>query len=200
MTTGPLAALRHLFDTLEHETTRISDAHGLRCPTGCGACCLSPEVEATELEMLPMARHLFAIGEGEVWLERLAATPSGSPCVLYRPDPHDRKLGRCGYYAHRPTLCRLFAFAARRNRDGGLELAACRVHKETAPEAVALTQEWIAAGGEVPVYSDTAMELYAVDPHKGTARFPINEALQRALATTGLALRLEGQAAETVEL
>lgn len=177
--------LKDLFARIDAQTEAFARASGLACPPGCGACCLSPEVEATELEMDVMAGHLAAAGLAGVVLERIAEAGREAPCVLYQPQPGHPERGRCGHYAQRPTLCRLFAFAAVRGKSGKARLAACRVHRETQPGRSASAARAVEDGSiAVPLYAHAASELLDIDPERGAARLPINEALARSLQRT----------------
>lgn len=181
-----LERLRELFEAIDRETAAFAGLSGLACPAGCGACCLSPEVETTELEMRVMADHLWNCGAAEAVLERLEAADAPGSCVLYQPETGNARRGRCGHYAQRPTLCRLFAFAAVRDKAGGNRLAACRVHREADPAGVARAEEAVAAGRwTAPLFSRVAEALWDIDPELGSVRRPINEALRRALHREG---------------
>ena len=178
-TVTPLEAL---FARIETETQTFAQASGLACPSGCGACCLSPRVEATELEMDVMAKHLIATGEAEIVLEKIQSAGPSAACVLYRPQPGNPAQGRCGHYAQRPTICRLFAFAAVKNKYGKAQLAACHVHLHTQPEVTARTKRAVEAGELVaPLFETAANALLSIDPERGTIRLPINLALERSL-------------------
>jgi Fe-S-cluster containining protein len=184
---------------IDEGTARLQHASGLACPPGCGRCCLSPDVEASEVELRPLARELWERGEAERWLAVLAERAGDARCVLYEPDPADPARGRCAHYALRPSVCRLFGFASRRDKRGRLELAACKVHRETDPAAVARASESIATGLAVPELSSATATLGALDA-RGTARLlPINEAFRRALLAAGLERLLAAQQAIPVE-
>lgn len=53
-------------------------ASGLSCRSGCGECCTQPTIEATVLEMLPLALHLFDQGKAEQTLTQLEELPEVS--------------------------------------------------------------------------------------------------------------------------
>lgn len=157
-------------------------ASGLGCPPGCGACCLSPEVEATELEMELMAAHLLDRGEAEAVLAWIEAAGESSPCVLYQAEAGDPRRGRCGHYAQRPVLCRLFAFAAVEDKAGRPQLAVCRVHREAQPEAASAASRAVQEGAlPAPRFAEAARELLDIDPERGAVRMPIDQALRGAL-------------------
>lgn len=183
-------------ERLDASTRALREASGLACARGCGACCLSPEVETTVLELLPLALELLRRGELEAWSARLEATTPGAACVLYEPDPSDPRRGRCSAYAHRPSLCRLFGFAGRREKDGRARFMTCSLLRTDDPAAVARADALVRAGFPVALYGDVARELSALSPDLGTRLEPINRALADALARVGLAARYAAAAPE----
>jgi Fe-S-cluster containining protein len=179
-----------LLERIDERTADFARASGLACPAGCGACCLSPHVETTAGELVPLALELFRRGAAEELLRQLARAGDAGPCVLYAPDPTDAARGRCTVYAWRPAVCRLFAFSARRDRAGRAELIACGVQRAAAPELVRRAEEAVAAGLATPLLPELAREvaLAGLDAEL----LPIGRALRRALERVGLALALAG--------
>lgn len=98
-------------------------------------------------------------------------------CSEERPAP----LGCCDYYACRPLLCRLFGFAARKDKYGRAEFSPCRVLKDTSPSAVRRALIGVASGLDVPVYQEYHMRVATVDPSLGFRRLPMNTAIKEAL-------------------
>lgn len=179
-----------LYDRIDTETAAFQAATGLHCPPGCGKCCENPEVEATVLEMMPLALELWRTGEAAAYLERLSTLNGSESCLFYRPDPFVPGNGRCTVYSWRPTLCRLFAFATVKNKQGNPELAVCIRQKQTIPEEVEGAKEAIAQGMSAPNFGEVATEVANLDPSLGSDRFPINQALERALQRVGLIAHL----------
>lgn len=179
-----------LLGEIEAATTAFAAESGIRCREGCGQCCLKPGIEVQVIELLPLARALVAAGEADAVYERAAANADGS-CVFYRPSGPDDTLGRCSRYSLRPSLCRLFGFAAVSGKDGAPPaLAACHWHKRLAPERVAAAQRAIDAGASVPRFSEWSLRLRLLAPTPALAeRLPINRALMRAIEKTDLAAR-----------
>lgn len=177
---------------LDAEIAAFQAETGLECPSGCGQCCENPTVDATPLELLPLVLELFRRGETTLWLERARALGSPGVCAFYQPDPVVPGNGRCRAYAWRPSLCRLFGFAAVRTKTGRPELAACARHKTACPSAVDRARAAIAAGVPVPTFADFATQVAALDPSWGGDRLPINEALQVAIERVGLWLQMTG--------
>ena len=64
---------------------------GLQCRSGCGECCLAPTIEATVLEMLPLALHLFDQGKAEQTLSDLGQLTQQQSCVFYQKLSFDGK-------------------------------------------------------------------------------------------------------------
>lgn len=157
-------------------TDAVAGATGLACPTGCGACCVRTPPHVSVSDVAPVARALVAAGEGEAVLERARAIGAGV-CALFAPG---RLPGGCTVYAIRPIICRLFAFAAVRDKRGAPELAICREHAAADPGARARVEAYLAGGGEVAMFADLQAEAH--DPDDGPAELvPINRALVAAL-------------------
>jgi uncharacterized protein len=183
-----IPAMLDLFSRLEAETSAFASASGLRCPDGCGACCESPNVYTSVIELEPLAQELVARGEAEAALDRAEAAGPG-PCVFYAS--HGPGQGRCTVYALRPMICRLFGFAAVRDKQGQPELAGCRVHKAAQPEVMAHARAFVAGGQPVPMMTDWQQQAAELGTSATGALVPINQAirqaLERALFTASLA-------------
>jgi len=174
-----------LYRAADDATRALGDATGLACPPGCGACCVTAPPHVTIGDVAPIAADLVARGEADAVLIRAEAAADGGACALHDPT---RSGGGCTAYALRPVVCRLFGFAAVRDKRGVPHLAACRVHVREAPEATARAVAHVAAGGEVPVFAD--WQAAAHDGDGGAAQVPINAALARALDRELLRARL----------
>ncbi|MFZ9982304.1 MAG: hypothetical protein ACO3FI_09765, partial [Cyclobacteriaceae bacterium] len=68
--------VRSLHAELDSEIRAFQNASGLHCLTGCGKCCLKPDIEATPLEFLPLAMSLYREGLAEEWLQSTASGDS----------------------------------------------------------------------------------------------------------------------------
>lgn len=176
-----------LYAELDQRVARFQLETGLKCPFGCGLCCPTATVYATELEMLPAAGEILRRGEAEFWLERISRSPSTPGCVLYLTERPENAPGNCGFYTWRPAVCRLFGFAAVHTRDGNQVLAACKQLKILDPGTVATAME---RSADAPCFSVVCSLLYALDPTSGTRLMPINEALREAIHRMGLYLQM----------
>lgn len=173
--------VRERFAAVDAEVDRFIQASGLACPTGCGGCCRSPEIEATSIELVPMAAALVAEGRGLEVLRALDAAPSFGPCVMYIPEAGDPSRGRCSAYAVRPLVCRLFGFGTRRERGGRVKLVSCRTMQAADPVRVSAVAGDPAMLALAPVMSEHVHALGTDFPGAGAYARPINGALRAAL-------------------
>jgi Fe-S-cluster containining protein len=196
MGSGFVSKVVELYAVIDRHTSALQAATGLHCPPGCGRCCSSEEVEATVVEMLPLAVEVFRLGEAERWLELIDRGNSSEACVLYQADVLVSGNGRCSFYAWRPIVCRLFGFAAVKNKHGKPELVACAREKEIMPLAVVRAQEGFAAGAQAPNFTDYSLQIRGLEP--GGSLMPVNLAVQLALEREGLRRRLDEERADDV--
>lgn len=172
-----------LYAQIDRSVAEFRLKSGLRCPAGCGACCPTADVQVTVLEMLPAAHRILRSGEVLGWLARLAAAPEPGPCMLYAPLPAPETAGHCTFYSLRPALCRLFGFAAVRDRTGAKALSVCRRIKQEDPRGAVAAA---ALAAEAPCFTHYSSLIYALDPALGTRLMPINAALRHAIELIGL--------------
>ena len=168
-----------LFDQLEKESLQFSRVSGIHCVSGCGKCCTYPDVSASPLEFLPWAFHLFLNGKA-VEMHTALGENRDITCRLFTPlsllgDGH------CSNYKYRGLICRLFGFAANRDKYGQLRLATCKIIKEQQANSYRNVSEAIARGLYVPVFTDYYMQLNQIDFQLGNKLLPINKALKMAL-------------------
>jgi Fe-S-cluster containining protein len=174
-----LEPINQIFKQIDQEIEVFQQASGLQCPSGCGKCCENPQVETTSLEVLPLAVELVQRNEAEYWLAQAAASNYAGVCIFYQPDPAIAGNGRCGVYTWRPAICRLFGFAANKNKFNQSELAACKIHKQTMPEVLATLPVELA-----PNFSDFSMQLRNLQPDQSDL-VPINQAVAIAINKMG---------------
>jgi Fe-S-cluster containining protein len=177
-----------LYGRADEATLRFKTVSGLDCPSGCCTCCLSEKVEATVLEMLPLAFHLFRTRQAELVLKRIERQVDSNRCILFRPDRGSPGSGACSEYHSRALVCRLFGFAGGNDRRGQPRLAFCRIMRQRTTTASADAN---AAGtSDMPLFHDFGMAITALHPDLGTARRPINIAISEALLKVGLVIEL----------
>jgi hypothetical protein len=173
--------VEQLFDQLEKEMTTFQNATKMSCVAGCGKCCTTPNIEASPLEFLPWAFHLYLNGEAENTLEELKQK-STFLCHIYKPlNIIDNKQGSCTKYKYRGLICRLFGYAASKDNYGKLRIATCSIIKVGQQEAYLKTSEDILKDLKIPIFSDYYMQLASIDFTLGNLMLPINLALKMAI-------------------
>lgn len=145
----------------------------------------------TVTELMPLAEEAVRRGEAEGMMV-LARDAGPGRCVLYAPAGPD--LGRCTVYELRPMICRLFGFAAVRNKRGEGELAGCKVHRRVAPEAVARAEELIAGGYRPPLFAEYQEQATVHGTCATNELVPINVAIARAMERALFVAELQGGA------
>jgi Fe-S-cluster containining protein len=173
-----VAAVTEVFNALDHQIANFQSATSLHCKVGCGKCCFKPDIEATILEFLPFALHLYKEKVAEQWLEKLSQTDS-SICLILNPT--QAGAGLCTEYPHRGLICRLFGYSTRTNKYGKKELVTCQIIKSEQTLAYDQSIEKIDGGLEVPVMNQFYMQLHAIDYDLTQKQYPINEAIRRAI-------------------
>lgn len=173
-----------LYKALDDNASRFQTLTRLACPPGCGVCCRSETVEATVLEVLPLAQEVFRRGEENLIADAIEEREKEErfDCVLYRADDDTGTLGRCRYYPFRALVCRLFGFAARRSKTGEFEFSTCRRIKESSPHEIQRAETAIVNGILPPVFQDAFFRVGSLEPARGFRRLPINIALKEALS------------------
>jgi Fe-S-cluster containining protein len=163
-----------VFQKLDEEISAFQNSTGIHCKFGCGKCCFKPDIEATPLEFLPFAYHLYKEGSAEEWYSKLKSSEE-QLCVILNPTQSGA--GLCTEYKHRGLICRLFGYSARTNKYGEKELVTCNIIKTEQPEEYkTATQQ-----NDIPVMSQFYMQLHAIDPDLTTKFYPINKAIGKAI-------------------
>jgi Fe-S-cluster containining protein len=173
-----IKAVEDVFENLNQEVALFQSRSSLSCKSGCGKCCFKPDIEATILEFLPFAEYLYRQDKAYEWLERTAT--SEATCILLNPQQLDT--GMCTQYKYRGLICRLFGFSARTNKYGKKELVTCATIKDGDAGIYNNAMVQIAAGSDVPVMNHHYMRLQAIDFELTREFFPINQAINRAIA------------------
>lgn len=189
MTVDLIQQVLDFYQQIEEQTASIPDQINLHCPPGCGRCCDNPNIEATPLEMLPVAWELWQRGEALTYWQNIKNQDTPSVCIFYERDALIPGNGRCEMYPWRPIVCRLFGYATVKNKQGISEFATCAYHHQTEPEKVAEIKHQVTTGFPILNFSEISLQLALIDPNK-SQRLPINQALCLAIEQIGLIKRL----------
>jgi uncharacterized protein len=174
-------AVEEAFSLLHQEMSSFQGWSGLTCKSGCGKCCTKPDIEATVLEFLPFANHIYETKQSDEWLEKLTGDP-GDVCLFFHPGT-TLGSGACSQYAHRGLICRLFGYSARTNKYAQKEFVTCKVIKTEQPETYTAIVGKVRTGSDIPVMNHHYMRLHAIDASLARDFYPINEAIKRAIET-----------------
>jgi len=155
-------------------------ASGLTCRDSCGECCTQTTIEATVLEALPLALHLFDQGKAEQTLTQLEELPEVSGCFFYQRLSFDGKQGHCTVYQQRPSICRMFGAAGYRDKQGQAALSVCKVIK--ADKLEKYQQHLIMlTDNPPPMMMSIKEQVSQLDYELGNKHYPINQAFKLAL-------------------
>jgi len=173
--------IERLFGELDAEINAFQTKTTLNCLAGCGRCCTHNQVDASPLEFLPWAYHLFINGEAQNRLEQIIDETSDI-CHVYSPvGEMEEGRGNCSNYPFRGLICRLFGYGANTDKYGKLRLATCTLIKENQALAFHNAEKRISEGLSVPVFTHYYMRLSQIDFQLGKTIVPINAALKMAL-------------------
>lgn len=167
-----------VFEKLDGEISKFQSATALHCQFGCGRCCYKPDIEATVLEFLPFAFHLYQSNQAEEWYTRLRETDA-EICLILNPTQSGK--GLCSQYSYRGLICRLFGYSARTNKYGKRELVTCQTIKTEQASAFAEAEKKIQAGLDVPVMNEFYLQLASIDFDLSRNFYPINVAIRKAV-------------------
>jgi uncharacterized protein len=173
-------AIEEVFALLDQEMSNFKGWSGLSCKIGCGKCCDKPDIEATVLEFLPFAHHLYLINQAYDWLAKIDGNKVDL-CVIF--ESRGAGSGLCSEYHYRGLICRLFGFSARTNKYAQREFMSCQTIKTEQVLAYTQTVDKVMLGEFVPVMNHYYMRLHAIDRDLARDFYPINEAIRRAIET-----------------
>lgn len=173
-------AVEKIFASLEIEIAQLSEKSGLQCIAGCGKCCFKADIEATPLEFLPFAFHLFLTKRIQETYDELLIRKSPL-CSIFKSQKDSLVKGSCSSYKYRGLICRLFGFSAVRNKYGSAHLITCAPLKLKSPKQVQKVTDLIEQGNGIPMMNDYYFQMRSIDPELGSKQLPINQAIKEAL-------------------
>lgn len=193
---GRLARLGEIYDRIATAQERSVAAiarkgTALSCPDGCGSCCegFIPDLLPVEADFLAdwllgrrpdLAAAILELDEGYA--------QSSPPCPFYE---RGRPGGGCGIYPARPMICRLFGYAAVRDREGAESFSLCRSMPSRGGmrswSGTALERD---LGSRLPIMSDFSAAAVAISPEEAGARALVTAALPASLRRSSLRRRL----------
>lgn len=176
--------LQNIYDDMWKEFSTYQRGSGLNCLEGCGKCCNNPEVEASVMEMIPLALRMYDDGRLDEWLEKLE-NPSQEHCLMYEPHSPDGAKGMCGVYKERPSLCRMFGVSGFYNKHQEITLSVCKLIREKYPEQTKSFESTLSAD-KTPMLITWSYRMAELDPKLIQDKLPINQAFKQALEKVAL--------------
>ncbi|MBF0511972.1 MAG: YkgJ family cysteine cluster protein [Candidatus Omnitrophica bacterium] len=175
-----------LFEGVDTQTQTFCQETGLRCQKGCGDCCTAETIETTLTEALPLAVYLWSKDLAQQALDAIEARPVHETCIFYRPEGLNNGEGFCSVYPYRFGVCRLFSFAARKDKYGSLGLVTCKHIKENqTQEYKEVEQKLQKKDAKAPMLSAYALSVASIDPVHGQMLLPVNQAVKQAIEKVG---------------
>ncbi|MEQ9466398.1 MAG: YkgJ family cysteine cluster protein [Ekhidna sp.] len=174
--------MEKLFRLVEKDVATFQQATEMKCKTGCGMCCLKPDISASPLEFLPFAYHLFKTNQAHEWLEKFRKDDR-KICHNLNAMLGNQDGGFCSSYQYRGLICRLFGFSAMLGKNKVPQLVTCKTIKEEYPASVARANAMIDQRRYVPILSNYYHQLRMIDPDLGRDMMPINRAIAEAIKT-----------------
>lgn len=163
--------LQSVYDEMGKTFSRFQTSSNLTCLKGCSQCCLNPEIEATPLEMIPMALKIYELGLFEIYYEQLKDSEAKA-CII-------KTENGCGLYHERPPICRMFGAAGLLDKHKKLKLSVCKFIKTENEELLKSLNE--SPPLETPIMSDWVNQVHSLHPDLIKNRQPINKSLKEAL-------------------
>lgn len=171
-------AVEAVFAEVDEAIDTFKNWSTIHCPTGCGKCCFQPNIQVSVLEALPLAYQFYNEGTAVEWYDKLKENEDG---LCLHLNPLSKSAGMCTQYVNRPLMCRLFGYAARKNKHGIRELVTCDRIKTEQKDAYDDASARISQGESVPVIADYYRKLHSVDFDMAQEFFPINKAIRKAI-------------------
>ena len=172
-------AVEGVLHELDDEIKKFQAWSSLGCKPGCGKCCTKPEIEATPLEFLPLAIHIWNSGKAGAWLDSFETQSENKICLVLNPQQLGE--GHCSEYIHRGLICRLFGFSARLNKYNKKELLTCSIIKTEQSVNYQAAQAGIMGDSPVPLIGNFYSRMQYIDPILANQFMPINKAIQQSL-------------------
>jgi Fe-S-cluster containining protein len=176
--------LQNIYDDMGSSFANFQKNTGLNCLEGCGKCCTNPDIEASVLEMLPLAVRLNDENKLDEWLEKLE-NPAKDSCLMFESHNENGTKGMCGAYKERPSVCRMFGVAGYFDKHHEVTLSVCKLIREKYPE-LTQTRTAEATAENTPVLVNWSYRMSEIDPALIQDRMPLNQALKLALEKVAL--------------
>ena len=171
--------LREISNTINEKLNEVSyvfnqfqENSGLKCPTGCGKCCMKADISCSPYELLPMAFHLIDSKRAEEVLEK-AKNHSNKNCLFLDVKSEYHGTGQCHEYQYRPFICRAFGLSARIGKHQNIERSVCSILRKIEIDSPNIQ----IVDNEIPLIDLWKKKLEIIDPHLLDKEIPIHQGI-----------------------
>lgn len=186
---GRIFKLMRVYEKLDGAITRFRWKTGIHCAKGCGQCCENPYVEATVLEMLPLAAALIRRNEAQRWLQGDQPEYEKGRCPFYQPDGQVAWKGRCSVYPLRPLICRMFGYSGKKDKEDKKQYYTCE-RIETQFRDICQRINHQKTDTALPMMEDYSMQRLELAREIDRNLYPLPLALKKALERIGFQRQL----------
>ena len=173
--------LLKLYEEMSQEFSLAQSGNNLQCPSDCGRCCQNPSIEASVLEMLPMALYFHDNNLTDYYLDLIEhSMQTNQFCIGI-------KNNRCHLYQTRPSICRMFGVSAYLDKNRKAQASICKTLKEINPQD-SLKVAAAPLEHNLPVMPHWSAKLLTLDPGLEYPKMHINLALKKAIEKVELLL------------
>ena len=168
-----LAILKEMGEVFHHFQKETQ----LECLSGCGKCCLFPDIESTPLECLPLVYDFYSRGELDSLKARIES--STLTCAMWEGNTESGK-GQCTAYEVRPSICRMFGVSGYFDKNRKVTLSVCKLIKENSPHQI-WTSNQNRTADNTPMMAHWYTRIQTLGNADDLRRLPINDAIFEAI-------------------
>ncbi|MCW3789143.1 YkgJ family cysteine cluster protein [Plebeiibacterium sediminum] len=174
-------AVEKLFESLDKDIRRLQLHTGIHCIENCIHCCTTPRIEATSVEFLPLAYHLYKTGQINEVLNKMEQVNNEYTCPLLNLLSFDGKTIGCNHYIHRGLICRLFSYNYLTNKHGVRKINACKKIQLNQPDQIEKANYLLLTKVICPKASDYYSKLRFISYNEAHHLYPIGKAIRIAI-------------------
>lgn len=173
--------LLKVYEEMSREFSLAQSGNNLQCPSDCGRCCKNPSIEASVLEMLPMALYFHDNNLTDHYLQEIEQSMQTNQFCI------GIKNNRCHLYQTRPSICRMFGVSAYLDKNRNAQASICKTLKEIYPEDARKVLD-NPLEHQLPVMTHWSSKLLTLEPGLESPKMHINLALKKAIEKVELYL------------
>lgn len=178
-----LSAVHSIYKKIQIDQNKwLSTVSQFSCPSGCGDCCKNFEPDLMQPEAYYLAAWIIKNQPQKAWAimngSFVSKVPSESKgCILQDPDnPY-----HCTVYEGRALICRLFGFAGDKDQHNNPRFRLCKFHPLHKDKTYNISDLEKLSSEKLPIMSDYATEVLALDTDLSGQTEPLREILPKAI-------------------